>query len=61
MWILMPASIMRTSTDWVKRECLTAEVPDGVVEAYVGPLADGRCVGAGVVDDIYISVFLALH
>ena len=44
-----------TSTDWVKRECLTAEVPDGVVEAYVGPLADGRCVGAGVVDDIYIE------
>ena len=44
-----------TSKDWVKRECLTAEVPDGVVEAYVGPLADGRCVGAGVVDDIYVE------
>ena len=44
-----------TSKDWVRRECLTAEVPDGMVEAYVGPLADGRCVGAGVVDDIYVE------
>ena len=44
-----------TSKDWVKVKCLTAEVPDGVMEAYVGPLADGHCVGVGVVDDIFIE------
>ncbi len=44
-----------TSKDWVTVSGLSAEVPDGVVEAYVGPLADGRCVGAGVVDDIYVE------
>ena len=41
--------------DWVSVSGLSAEVPDGVVEAYVGPLADGRCVGAGVVDDIFVE------
>ena len=44
-----------TSKDWVSVSGLSAEVPDGVVEAYVGPLADGRCVGAGVVDDIFVE------
>jgi hypothetical protein len=44
-----------TSKDWVKVEGITAEVPDGVVEAYVGPLADGRCTGVGIVDDVYVE------
>lgn len=44
-----------TSKDWVKVEGITAEVPDGVVEAYVGPLADGRCTGVGIADDIYVE------
>ena len=44
-----------TSKDWVKVEGLTQEVPDGVVEAYVGPLADGRCTGVGIVDDVYVE------
>lgn len=44
-----------TSKDWVKVEGLTAEVPEEVVEAYVGPLADGRCTGSGIVDGVYVE------
>ena len=47
--------VQGTSKDWVKVDGLTVEVPDSVVEAYVGPLADGRCTGVGIVDDIYVE------
>ena len=44
-----------TSKDWVKVDGVSAEVPDEVVDAYVGALADGRCMGLGIVDWIYVE------
>ena len=44
-----------TSKDWVKVEGESGEVPDEAVDVYVGPLADGRCTGVGIVDGIYVE------
>ena len=46
-----------TTKDWVKVEAVTREVPDGIVRAYVQPIAQGLAVGRGVVDNIYVAEY----
>ena len=46
-----------TTKDWVKVEGVTCEVPDGIVRAYVQPIAQGRAVGRGVIDNIYVAEY----
>ena len=44
-----------TSGDWVKLEGVTPVVPDGVVRGFVGPAVLGRCVGRGVIDNVFFG------
>ncbi len=46
-----------TSSDWVKIEGITREVPDTVVRAYVQPWAKKCVAGRAVVDNIYVAEY----
>ena len=45
------------TTDWVKLEAITREVPDGIVRAYIQPWAKKCVSGRGVIDNIYIAEY----
>ena len=47
--------VINGTTDWVKIEAITREVPDGIVRAYIQPWAKKCVSGRAVIDNIYIA------
>ena len=52
-----PRKAVNGTSDWVKIEGITREVPDGVVRSYIQPWAKKCVSGRAVIDNIYIAEY----